>query len=211
MDARALLLVIIVVIKIVYLDFISYIIQTINLDLLLIKQKITIQIHMRKIEKPELISTIRDKKKVWLNIRESRLMYMFHRKLISMEEYEAGSRYRLMCELMGGSTGNYLKDRVDGSNTDFISSSLGAAMAVKDCDDQIGKTFAECMKLFCWFNYGIIEIAHILGLTERKASNRTHEGLARLSIYYGYTKVHNTIKGQGTQVKRQKIPEMGSK
>ena len=28
---------------------------------------------MRKIEKPELISTIRDKKKVWLNIRESRL------------------------------------------------------------------------------------------------------------------------------------------
>ena len=80
-----------------------------NLDLLLIKQKITIQIHMRKIEKPELISTIRDKKKVWLNIRESRLMYMFHRKLISMEEYEAGSRYRLMCELMGGSTGDYLK------------------------------------------------------------------------------------------------------
>ena len=183
----------------------------INLDLLLIKQKIGIQIHMRKIEKPELVSLIREKKKVWLNIRESRLMYMFHRKLISVEEYEAGSRYRLMCELMGGSTGNYLKDKVDGSSTDFISSSLGAAMAVKDCDDQIGKTFAECMKLFCWFNYGIIEIAHILGLTERKASNRTHEGLARLSIYYGYTKVHNTIKGQGTQVKRQKIPEMGSK
>ena len=44
---------------------------------------------MRLIEKPELISTIRDKKKVWLNIRESRLMYMFHRKLISIEEYEA--------------------------------------------------------------------------------------------------------------------------
>ena len=69
---------------------------------------------MRQIEKPELISTIRDKKKVWLNIRESRLMYMFHRKLISIEEYEAGSRYRLMCELMGGNTGNYLKDKVDG-------------------------------------------------------------------------------------------------
>jgi hypothetical protein len=210
MDARALLLVIIVVIKIVYLDFISYIIQTINLDLLLIKQRITIQIHMRKIEKPELISTIRDKKKVWLNIRESRLMYMFHRKLISMEEYEAGSRYRLMCELMGGSTGDYLKDRVDGTSTDFITSSLGAAMAVKDCDEQIGPSMAECMKLFCWFNYGIIEIAHILGLTERKASNRTHEGLSRLAIYYGYKKVHNTIKGQGTQNKKQKIPKMGS-
>ena len=210
MDARALLLVIIVVIKIVYLDFISYIIQTINLDLLLIKQKITIQIHMRKIEKPELISTIRDKKKVWLNIRESRLMYMFHRKLISMEEYEAGSRYRLMCELMGGSTGDYLKDRVDGTSTDFITSSLGAAMAVKDCDEQIGPSMAECMKLFCWFNYGIIEIAHILGLTERKASNRTHEGLSRLAIYYGYKKVHNTIKVQGTQNKKQKIPKMGS-
>ena len=84
-------------------------------------------------------------------------------------------------------------------------------MAVKDCDEQIGKSFAQCMKLFCWFNHGIIEIAHILGLTERKASNRTHEGLARLAIYYGYTKVHNTIKGQGTQNKRQKLPKMGSK
>ena len=165
---------------------------------------------MRQIEKPELISTIRDKKKVWLNIRESRLMYMFHRKLISMEEYEAGSRYRLMCELMGGSTGNYLKDRVDGSSTDFITSSLGAAMAVKDCDEQIGKPMAECMKLFCWFNHGIIEIAYILGLTERKASNRVHEGLSRLSIYYGYKKVHNTIRGQGTQDKRQKVPKVGS-
>ena len=160
---------------------------------------------MRQIEKPELISTIRDKKKVWLNIRESRLMYMFHRKLISIEEYEAGSRYRLMCELMGGSTGNYLKDRVDGSSTDFITSSLGAAMAVKDCDEQIGPSIAETMKLFCWFNYGIIEIADRLGTSERKASNYVHEGLARLSVYYGYKKVRNTIKGQGTKVKRQKV------
>ena len=165
---------------------------------------------MRLIEKPELISTIRDKKKIWLNIRESRLMYMFHRKLISIEEYEAGSRYRLMNELMGGGTGNVLKERVDGTNTDFITSSLGAAMAVKDCDEQIGKPMAECMKLFCWFNHGIIEIAYILGLTERKASNRVHEGLSRLSIYYGYKKVHNTIRGQGTQNKRQKVPKVGS-
>ena len=165
---------------------------------------------MRQIEKPELISTIRDKKKIWLNIRESRLMYMFHRKLISMEEYEAGSRYRLMCELMGGSTGNYLKDKVDGSSTDFITSSLGAALAVKDCDEQLGPIFSACMKLFCWHNYGIIEIAHIYSLTERKASNRVHEGLSRLAIYYGYTKVRNTIKGQGTQNKRQKIPKVGS-
>ena len=104
---------------------------------------------MRQIEKPELISTIRDKKKVWLNIRESRLMYMFHRKLISIEEYEAGSRYRLMCELMGGGTGNVMKERIDGSSTDFITSSLGAALAVKDCDEEIGKLISETMKLFC--------------------------------------------------------------
>ena len=110
---------------------------------------------MRLIEKPELISTIRDKKKVWLNIRESRLMYMYHRKLISMEQYEAGSRYRLMCELMGGGTGNVLKERIDGSNTDFIASSIGAALAVKDCDDEIGKASAKIMKLFCWFNYAL--------------------------------------------------------
>ena len=165
---------------------------------------------MRLIEKPELISTIRDKKKVWLNIRESRLMYMYHRKLISMEQYEAGSRYRLMCELMGGGTGNVLKERIDGSNTDFIASSIGAALAVKDCDDEMGKESAKIMKLFCWFNYGIIEIAYMFELSERKASNKVHEGLARLSIYYGYTKVRNTIRGQGTKNQRQKVPKMGS-
>ena len=166
---------------------------------------------MRQIEKPELISTIRDKKKIWLNIRESRLMYMFHRKLISIEEYEAGSRYRLACELMGGSSGNYLKERVDGMNSDHITSALGAALSVQECDQEIGPTFAKAMKLFCWHNFGIIEIANQLGLTERKASNRVHEGLARLSIYYGYTKVRHTIKGQGIKDKRQKISEVGSK
>lgn len=178
---------------------------------MLINTKKIIKLTMRQIEKPELISTIRDKKKVWLNIRESRLMYMFHRKLISVEEYEAGSRYRLACELMGGGSGNYLKERVDGKNTDFITSSLGAAFSVNDCDQEIGPIFAQAMKLFCWENFGIIEIAHHLGLTERKASNRVHEGLARLSIYYGYTKVRNTIKGQGTKNKRQEVPKMGSK
>jgi hypothetical protein len=165
---------------------------------------------MRLIEKPELISTIRDKKKVWLNIRESRLMYMFHRKLISIEEYEAGSRYRLMCELMGGGTGNVLKERIDCSNTDFIASSIGAALAVKDCDDEINKESAKIMKLFCWFNYGIIEIAYMFKFSERKASNKVHDGLAKLAIYYGYTKVRNTIRGQGTKNQRQKVPKMGS-
>jgi hypothetical protein len=147
---------------------------------------------MRQIEKPELISTILDKRKVWLNIRESRLMYMFHRKLISIEEYEAGSRYRLMCELQGGGTGN------------------GAALAVKDVDDEIGTRLSKFMKLFCHYNFGIIEIAHMLSMSERRASNNVHEGLSSLAIYYGYKKVHNTIRGQGTKNQRQRVPKVGS-
>tara|TARA_B100000029_G_scaffold246824_1_gene243755 strand:- start:8 stop:493 length:486 start_codon:yes stop_codon:yes gene_type:complete len=160
---------------------------------------------MRKLEKPELIETIIDKKKVWLNIRESRLLYMFHRKLISWEEYEAGSRYRLMCELQGGGTGNVIKERIENNNTDFMSIQIGAALAVAEVDEEIGEHLAKIMKLFCWFNYGIIEIADRLGTSERKASNYVHEGLARLSVYYGYKKVRNTIKGQGTKVKRPQI------
>jgi hypothetical protein len=160
---------------------------------------------MRQLEKPELISTILEKKKVWLNIRESRLMYMFHRKLISIEEYEAGSRYRLMCELQGGGTGNVIKERIENNNTDFMSIQIGAALAVAEVDEEIGEHLAKIMKLFCWFNYGIIEIADRLGTSERKASNYVHEGLARLSVYYGYKKVRNTIKGQGTKVKRPQI------
>ena len=160
---------------------------------------------MRKLEKPELIETIIDKKKVWLNIRESRLLYMFHRRLVSWEEYEAGSRYRFMCELQGGGTGNVIKERIENNNTDFMSIQIGAALAVAEVDEEIGEHLAKIMKLFCWFNYGIIEIADRLGTSERKASNYVHEGLARLSVYYGYKKVRNTIKGQGTKVKRPQI------
>ena len=160
---------------------------------------------MRKLEKPELIETIIDKKKVWLNIRESRLLYMFHRRLVSWEEYEAGSRYRFMCELQAGNSGNTLKEKLDGCTTDFIPLQIGAALAVREVDEEIGEHLAKIMKLFCWFNYGIIEIADRLEISERKASNYVHEGLARLSVYYGYKKVRNTIKGQGTKVKRQKV------
>jgi len=163
---------------------------------------------MRQLEKPELISTIIDKKKVWLNIRESRLMYMYNRKLISMAEYEAGSRYRLMCELQGGGTGNTLKERVDGAGTDFMPMQIGAAIAIAEVDAEIGESNARNMKLFCHENYGIIEIAHMLGKSERSTSFLIHEGLARLSVYYGYTKVRHTIRRQGTKVKRQKISEI---
>ena len=54
---------------------------------------------MRQIEKPEVTTKVIDKKTLWFNIRESRLMYMFHRNLITMNEYESGSRYRRMCEI----------------------------------------------------------------------------------------------------------------
>ena len=163
---------------------------------------------MRQIEKPELISTIIEKKKVWLNIRESRLLYMFHRKLISMEEYEAGSRYRLMCELQGGGTGNVLKERVDGCSIDFMPMQIGAALAVAEVDAELGQDNARNMKLFCHENYGIIEIAHMLGKSERSTSFLIHEGLSRLAVYYGYKKVRHTIRRQGTKVKRQAISEI---
>ena len=163
---------------------------------------------MRQLEKPELISTIIDKKKVWLNIRESRLLYMYNRKLISMEEYEAGSRYRLMCELQGGGTGNVLKERIDGSATDFMPMQIGAALAVAEIDVELGEKNATLMKLFCHENYGIIEISHMLGKSERNTSFMIHEGLARLSVYYVYTKVRHTIRRQGTKVNRLRISEI---
>ena len=163
---------------------------------------------MRQLEKPELINTIIDKKKVWLNIRESRLMYMYNRKLISMAEYEAGSRYRLMCELQGGGAKSTFKERVDGGTVDFMSMQIGAAIAIAEVDAELGESNARNMKLFCHENYGIIEIAHMLGKSERSTSFLIHEGLSRLSVYYGYTKVRHTIRRQGTKVKRQKISEI---
>ena len=163
---------------------------------------------MRQLEKPELISTIIDKKKVWLNIRESRLMYMYNRKLISMAEYEAGSRYRLMCELQSGGSSSTFKERVDGATVDFMPMQIGAAIAIAEVDAELGEDNARNMKLFCHENYGIIEIAHMLGKSERSTSFLIHEGLSRLSVYYGYTKVRHTIRRQGTKVKRQRISEI---
>ena len=164
---------------------------------------------MREIEKPEYIETIVDKKKVYLNIRESRLIYMFHRNLISWEEYEAGSRYRLMCELQSGMKDLSIKERVDGAGSDIMAMQIGAVFAVKEVDDELGSHNSLVMKLFCVRNFGIIEIAGMLGVTERKASQYVHEGLNALAIYYGYKKVRHTIRREGTKVKRQILPKMG--
>tara|TARA_R110001632_G_scaffold26906_5_gene72474 strand:+ start:1777 stop:2274 length:498 start_codon:yes stop_codon:yes gene_type:complete len=164
---------------------------------------------MREIEKPEYIETIVDKKKVYLNIRESRLIYMFHRNLISWEEYEAGSRYRLMCELQSGIKDLSIKIRIDGSGSDIMSMQMGAIFAVKEVDDCLTKQNSLVMKLFCVSNYGIIEIAKILRVTERRASQYVHEGLNALAIYYGYKKVRHTIRREGTKVKRQNLSKVG--
>ena len=65
---------------------------------------------MRQIEKPEVTTKVIDKKTLWFNIRESRLMFMFHRNLITMNEYESGSRYRRMCEIATLGTGSSMQD-----------------------------------------------------------------------------------------------------
>jgi hypothetical protein len=161
---------------------------------------------MRRIEKPEITARTVDKKSLWFNIRESRLMYMMHRNLITYSEYEAGSRYRRMCEIATLGSGSSIKEtRIDGSRPDIIVAKLGAIFELVRVSDEIGSDLTQVMKLFCWQNYGIIEIASQLNLSERKASNKVHDGLRALSIYYGYEKVRNTIRGQGTKIKRPKV------
>ena len=161
---------------------------------------------MRHLEKPEIGYIVVDKKKVKVNIRESRLFYMFNRNLISLPEYEAGSRYRRMCEFSEMGVGGGLSDvRVDGSKPDFLASHLGAVLELVDIAKDIGPRNTKIMKMFCWQNFSIIEIAANIERSERRTSNYVHEGLQALCIYYGYTKVRNTIKGQGTKAKRQKI------
>ena len=161
---------------------------------------------MRQIEKPEVSTKVIDKKTLWFNIRESRLMFMFHRNLITMNEYEAGSRYRRMCEIATLGSGSSMQDvRIDGAKPDIIVAKLGAIFELVRVSDEIGSRITSIMKLFCWQNYGIIEIANQLNVSERKASELVHEGLRALSIYYGFEKVRNTIRGQGTKVKRPKV------
>ena len=161
---------------------------------------------MRQIEKPEVTTKLIDKKTHWFNIRESRLMYMFHRDLITHSEYEAGCRYRRMCEIATLGSGSSMQNvKIDGSKPDIIVAKLGAIFELVRVSDEIGSNLTSIMKLFCWQNYGIIEIANRLNISERRASNIIHDGLRALSIYYGYEKVRNTIRGQGTKVKRPKV------
>ena len=131
---------------------------------------------------------------------------MFHRNLITMSEHEAGSRYRRMCEIATlGSGTPKINVKIDGAKPDIIVAKLGAIFELVRVSDEIGSNLTSIMKLFCWQNYGIIEIANQLNVSERKASELVHEGLRALSIYYGFEKVRNTIRGQGTKVKRPKV------
>ena len=111
-----------------------------------------------------------------------------------------------MCEIATLGSSSSMQDvRIDGAKPDIIVAKLGAIFELVRVSDEIGSHLTSIMKLFCWENFGIIEIANQKGITERKASNLVHEGLRALSIYYGYEKVRNTIRGQGTKVKRPKI------
>jgi len=114
-----------------------------------------------------------------------------------------------MCELQSGIKDLSIKIRIDGSGSDIMSMQMGAIFAVKEVDDCLTEQNSFVMKLFCVSNYGIIEIAKILRVTERRASQYVHEGLNALAIYYGYKKVRHTIRREGTKVKRQNLSKVG--
>ena len=104
---------------------------------------------MRQIEKPEVATRAVDKKTLWFNIRESRLLYMFHRNLITMNEYEAGSRYRRMCEIATLGSGSSMQDvKIDGAKPDIIVAKLGAIFELVRVSDEIGSHMTSIMKLF---------------------------------------------------------------
>ena len=106
---------------------------------------------MRQIEKPEITAKLIDKKTLWFNIRESLLMFMFHRNLITMNEYESGSRYRRMCEIATLGSGSSMPDvRIDGAKPDIIVAKLGAIFELVRVSDEIGSHLTSIMKLFCW-------------------------------------------------------------
>jgi|TARA_R100001224_G_scaffold27367_1_gene14810 hypothetical protein len=156
-------------------------------------------------DKKEIIRKVIDKRVVFFNVRESRLEYMLHRKLITPLEYEAGSRYRRLCEIaqIGGRAAK-LEPKVDGDNSDVMGSKIGAMMFLAKIDKHICKPHDKIMKLFCWENYGVMELSINLGISQRKSSGLVHEGLSRLCIFFGYKKTYNTIKGHNVS-KKQKI------
>jgi hypothetical protein len=144
-------------------------------------------------EKPELHPKIFDKRTVMKNVRESRLDYMFHRMLIS--------RYRRLCEVsqLGGRAATY--EPKGGRTDNVMDSKLGAFFTLSNIAKDIPETLIDVLKYFCYQNYSILEISNLIHVKERKASNLVHEGLWRLCIFFGYTKVRNTIRGQGVKQK----------
>tara|TARA_R110000744_G_scaffold21632_6_gene55885 strand:- start:776 stop:1249 length:474 start_codon:yes stop_codon:yes gene_type:complete len=153
-------------------------------------------------EKPELHPKIFDKRTVMKNVRESRLDYMFHRMLISESEFIAGSRYRRLCEVsqLGGRAATY-EPKTSGGSDNVMDSKLGAFFTLTNIAKDIPETLVDVLKYFCYQNYSILEISNLIHVKERKASNLVHEGLWRLCIFFGYTKVRNTIRGQGVKQK----------
>lgn len=154
-------------------------------------------------DRPEVITRIVEKKTVLYNIRESRLEYMFHRKHISEAQYISGSRYRRLCEIsqLGSGTSN-MQPRIDGYY-DAMLSRVGALSELVKISKEVGPEAIQLLKFYCWENFSVKELSLMLRINRKKISYRILEGLNRLAIYYGYIKLHNTIRGPG--VKNYKV------
>lgn len=158
-------------------------------------------------EKPEIIRKIIDKRGVYFNIRESRLDYMYHRGNISEHQYVAGSKYRKLCEVaqFGGRAASF-EPKVDNADTNSFDSKLGAIFYLVAIARDLGEDRTNTLKLFCYENYGIVEISKKLNISNRKASNKVQDCLTELAIFFGLIKQHNTIRGRG--VKKMEIKKI---
>jgi len=138
------------------------------------------------------------------NVRESRLEYMYHRNLITTSQYEGGNRFRRICELsqLGGKAASY-EPRIDSSYRNVMNSKIGAIQELNYIREDVGKRNFITLQWFCYMNFGITEISRLAEISERKASNRVHEALLSVAIFYGYISKGNTIRGQGK--KKRKI------
>jgi hypothetical protein len=164
-------------------------------------------------EKPEIVRKIIDKRGVNFNIRESRLDYMFHRGNISDHQYNAGSKYRRLCEIaqFGGRAASF-EPKVDNADTNSFDNKLGAIFSLVAIARDLGEYRVKFLKLFCYENYSIKEISNKEHLSNRKTSNAIQDCLSELAIFFGLIKQHNTIRGKGVKkVEIKKILNVDSK
>jgi len=130
-----------------------------------------------------------------VNIRESSIETMYHKRHIDALQYTAGSLFRRKWEISQLISKSEVKIKVDNSNSNSLPDiKLDAMHDLNKLYFRIGQKSYDILEYVCGFGHSLKEMNHKFGFPKSYGGHRFRESLDEAAIYYGLKNKGNTIR-----------------